>query len=242
MHAAKINLFGAAALALALSFSAAQAEPPATGNAAGAITGGAQINKGGPSAGGLMNEGGPNLDAQGGANTGANVGAETSGKGAKAGANAGADVGAETSGKGAKAGANTEAEGNTGKSAKGDTDMTTDSKAGANAEGQANKGKAGANAQGQTKTDGKTKLGSQDVGKVRSYFHENKPHAHRVETSEVNVSIGLALPGAIALYDLPADIIVVEGACPVKYFVWGDDVVLVDSCSRQVIEIIADVA
>lgn len=241
MNRARLNLFGATALALTLSLSVAQAEPPATpGNAGGAqinggaqITGGAQINKGGPSGGGLMNDGGPNLGAKGGANAGAEVDVDTSVDGAE--------------GKGSgKAGANTE-EGKAGKSAKGDTDMTTEGKAGANAEGQADmKGKTGATAEGQAKTEGKaggkTKLGSQDVSKVRSYFHTHKPQAHRIETSEVNVSIGIAIPGAIVLYDLPPDVIVVEGACPVKYFVWGDDVVIVDSCSRQVIEIIVDVA
>lgn len=233
MHAARLNLLGATALALVLSFSIAQAEPPAaSGNAGGAITGGAQINKGGP-AGGAPDSGGPSLDAQGGANAGADVGAGPSSKGAKTGANAGADVEGEASGKGAKGGANADVDGNAGKAAKGDTDMTT-------------RGKAGATAEGQAKTDGKsggkTKLGSQEVGKVRSYFHNHKPRANRVDRSEVNVSIGLALPGTIALYDLPPDVIVVEGACPIKYFVWDDDVVLVDSCTRQVVEIIVDVA
>jgi hypothetical protein len=32
------------------------------------------------------------------------------------------------------------------------------------------------------------------------------------------------------------------GACPIKYFVWGDDIVLVDSCTREVVEIIVGVA
>jgi hypothetical protein len=233
MHAARLNLLGATALALVLSFSIAQAEPPAaSGNAGGAITGGAQINKGGP-AGGALDSGGPSLDAQGGANAGADVGAGPSSKGAKTGANAGADVDGEASGKGAKAGANADVDDNAGRAAKGDSDMTTGGKAGATAEGQAKTdGKSG----------GKTKLGSQEVSKVRSYFHNHKPRANRVDRSEVNVSIGLALPGTIALYDLPQDVIVVEGACPIKYFVWDDDVVLVDSCTRQVVEIIVDVA
>jgi hypothetical protein len=63
-----------------------------------------------------------------------------------------------------------------------------------------------------------------------------------VEKTEVNVSIGIAIPGPIALYNLPPDVIVVSSACPIKYFVWGDDVVLVDSCSREVVEIIVGVA
>jgi hypothetical protein len=37
-------------------------------------------------------------------------------------------------------------------------------------------------------------------------------------------------------------VIVVSGACPIKYFVWGEDIVLVDSCTREVVEIIVGVA
>jgi hypothetical protein len=59
---------------------------------------------------------------------------------------------------------------------------------------------------------------------------------------KVSVSIGVALPAAIVLYDLPPDVIVVGGPCPIKYFVWGDDIVLVDSCTREVVEIIVGVA
>ena len=101
-------------------------------------------------------------------------------------------------------------------------------------------GKAGA------VTDGKTGksvgLESQQVGKVRSYFSEHKPSVKSINKTEVSVSIGVAIPGTIALYDLPPDIIVVEGACPIKYFVWGDDIVLVDSCTRHVVEIIVGIA
>jgi Protein of unknown function (DUF1236) len=64
----------------------------------------------------------------------------------------------------------------------------------------------------------------------------------RIEKSKVSVSVGVALPGTVVLYDLPPGIIVVEGTCPVKYFVWGDDVVLVDSCTRHVLEIIGGIA
>ena len=48
--------------------------------------------------------------------------------------------------------------------------------------------------------------------------------------------------GSIALYPLPPDVIVVAGGCPIKYFVWADDIVLVDSCSHEVIDIIPGAA
>jgi hypothetical protein len=111
--------------------------------------------------------------------------------------------------------------------------------------GAATEGKAtsGTTAEGKAGTEGKSmKLQSQDVSKVKSYFSEHKPSVQRIEKSRVSVSIGVALPATVVLYDLPPDVIVVHGACPIKYFLWGDDVVLVDSCTRHVVEIIAGVA
>ena len=78
----------------------------------------------------------------------------------------------------------------------------------------------------------------QQVDKARTYFRQNKPSVKAVDRNEVSVSIGVALPSAIVLYDAPPDVIVVTGGCPIKYFVWGENVVLVDSCTREVIDII----
>jgi Protein of unknown function (DUF1236) len=79
-----------------------------------------------------------------------------------------------------------------------------------------------------------------DASKVKTHFSQHKPNVKSVSKTEVSVSIGVALPSAIVLYDLPPDIIVVEGGCPIKYFLWGDDtIVLVDSCTREVVELIA---
>jgi hypothetical protein len=121
---------------------------------------------------------------------------------------------------------------------------TSESKSGKMTEGQpgaATEGKA--TTEGKAGTEGKSvKLQSQDVSKVKSYFSEHKPSVQRIEKSRVSVSIGVALPATVVLYDLPPDVIVVHGACPIKYFLWGDDVVLVDSCTRHVVEIIPGVA
>jgi hypothetical protein len=109
--------------------------------------------------------------------------------------------------------------------------------------GATTEGKTGTTAEGKAETSGKsTKLGTQEVSKVKSYFSEHKPSVQRIEKSRVSVSIGIALPATVVLYDLPPDVIVVSGACPIKYFLWGDDVVLVDSCTRHVVEIIRGVA
>ena len=132
-----------------------------------------------------------------------------------------------------------------GLTAEGEGDLETGGKTGTYAEGGVGtEGKSGSTAEGRhgDKAGKSVKLERQQVSKVRSHFSQHKPSARSINKTEVSVSIGIALPGAIALYDLPPGIIVVGGPCPVKYFVWGDDIVLVDSCTREVVEIIAGVA
>ena len=84
--------------------------------------------------------------------------------------------------------------------------------------------------------------GKVDRTKVQTYFSKHKPSVKRVDRSAVSVSIGVAIPASIALYPLPPDVIVVAGGCPIKYFVWADDIVLVDSCSHEVVDIIPGAA
>ena len=87
-----------------------------------------------------------------------------------------------------------------------------------------------------------TKVEPQQIQKVKTYFTAHKPDVKRVDRSAVSVSIGIALPTFIALYPLPPDVVVVIGSCPLEYFVWDEDIVLVDSCSREVVEIIVGAA
>jgi Protein of unknown function (DUF1236) len=89
---------------------------------------------------------------------------------------------------------------------------------------------------------GRAKVEPQQVQKVKTYFTAHKPNVKRVDRNAVSVSIGIAVPGSIGLYPLPPDVVVVSGDCPLEYFVWGDDVVLVDSCSREVVEILVGAA
>jgi hypothetical protein len=86
------------------------------------------------------------------------------------------------------------------------------------------------------------RIDAQDVGKVRTYFTAHRPNVQRIERNRISVSVGINIPTDIVLYDLPPDVIVVRGTCPVKYFLWGEDLVLVDSCSREVVEIIGGIA
>ena len=107
------------------------------------------------------------------------------------------------------------------------------SKTGATAEGKGD---------GQDRPGKSVRLESNDVSKVRTHFSQHRPTASRIDRNQVSVSIGIAIPSAIVLYDLPPDVIVVSGACPIKYFVWEDDIVLVDSCTHEVVEIISGIA
>jgi hypothetical protein len=103
---------------------------------------------------------------------------------------------------------------------------------------EAEEGKSGAKGE-----HGKAaKIEPKQVEKVKTYFHEHRPTVKRVERSAVSVSIGIALPGTIALYPVPAGVVEITGGCPLEYFVWEDDVVLVDSCSREVVDIIPGAA
>jgi len=82
------------------------------------------------------------------------------------------------------------------------------------------------------------KIDADQKQKVRTYFSEHRPTAKRINKSDVRVSIGIGIPAGIVLAPLPPDIVVVAADCPLQYFLWGDDVVLVDSCSREVVDII----
>jgi hypothetical protein len=166
------------------------------------------------------------------------LGAEAEGQ-AKSDVETGGKAGTKAEGKG-----DLETSGKAGSKAEGKGDVESGGKAGSKAEVDIGaEGKAGAAAEGRDGKAGKSvKLESQQVSKVRNYFSEHKPSVKAIDKTDVKVSIGIALPSAIVLYDLPPDVIVVGGPCTIRYFVWGDDIVLVDSCTREVVEIIAGVA
>jgi hypothetical protein len=239
------TLLSAAALVVALGLTSAQAQVPGEmgqGGPPAAAPGGELGGPGGgpdlgppPGAGARPDDlGGPGLSGP----RGERPGLSAEGEG---------DIGLQ---KGGKAGAKAESEGG----------MKHDGKAGAQAEGKGDleTGKTGTKSEGDIGAEGKTgataegekagkpgksaRLESQQVSKVKTYFSQHKPRVKSIDRTAVSVSIGVALPGSIVLYDLPPDLIVVGGPCPVRYFVWGDDIVLVDSCTREVVEIIVGVA
>jgi hypothetical protein len=85
-------------------------------------------------------------------------------------------------------------------------------------------------------------IGAEQKSKITSYFKSNKPDVKVIDKSSVNISVGIAVPGTIHLHPIPADIIVVAGDCSVLFFLWGPDLVLVDSCTRHVVDIIPGIA
>jgi len=233
-----VTTLSAAMLIVALGLSGAHAQSPGNSPAAGGPSaapsmspsegagGATDMAPGGPSAGAMQSEqGGPDLGGP---------------KGNRPPMNAESGGNAE-----GKSGAMAEDKNNlqTGEQPSANAKNKGDLQSGGQA-GNDTKDKTGATAQGQKPgKDGKSaRLETQQVSKVKGYFSQHKPAGKAIDKTEVSVSIGIALPGAIALYDLPPGVIVVSGPCPIKYFIWGDDVVLVDSCTREVVEIIAGVA
>jgi hypothetical protein len=244
-----VTMLSAATLAVALGLSGANAQSPGSEQGAGGPpatppsmapsqgAGGAGSGQApdmapkGPSAGAMQdNQGGPGLAGPKGNQP--PISAESEGK-------AEGKSGTKAEGKG-----DLETGGKSGTKAEGKGDLETGGQAGTEAQGDRDKGKSGSTAEGQKsgKSGKSVKLESQQVSKVKTYFSEHKSRVKAIDRNDVSVSIGVALPGAIVLYDLPPDVIVVSGPCPIKYFVWDDDIVLVDSCTREVVEIIAGVA
>jgi hypothetical protein len=261
------TVISAAALMVALSFTPVQAEPQqggmsddgppaAANNSGGDQPGGAMgspaglPNQSGAAAAGNSDQMSPG-EGKGKSAEGAAPSEGQSGKGAKDGNDIGMKTGQDYPAAGDKA---------KGKSAEGTMQSedkgAKDAKPGDQPEGQGSntageedasgKSKAGATAEGkgdrQDRPGKSVRLESNDVSKVRTYFSRHRPTAHRIDRNQVSVSIGVGIPSAIVLYELPPDVIVVSGACPIKYLVWDDDIVLVDSCTREVVEIISGVA
>jgi hypothetical protein len=81
------------------------------------------------------------------------------------------------------------------------------------------------------------------VERIKTYFAKNAPTVRAIEKQKVPVIAGQPMPEDIELYPLPQEIAFeVTSSCPVNYFLWEDDIALVDSCSRQALAIIAGVS
>jgi hypothetical protein len=264
MKLARSTFVSVGALFFALSLTAAQAGPQTDGMSGGGApaAGNMGAGDGGPSAGGAGNAPAAQPDGsagQSGAMSGGPEGAPPKGSAANA-PSATGDAKKESKGMAEDKAGTGDAKKDSKGMAEDQTDKRGDGKDGKSAEqksgaaddrsdkrdGMSEDKKSGATAEGKDESKDKAgksaKLESKDISRVRSHFSQHKPNVKRIDKNEVSVSIGVALPSAIVLYDLPPDVIVVGGPCPVRYFVWGDDIVLVDACTREVVEIIAGVA
>lgn len=233
------KLLGSAALVIVLGLAPASAQvkmPDAGGGAQvqGGAEGGAQMQGGAQGQAGTQAQGGGSANIQG----------QGGGKSAQGGAKIQGQGSAETGG---SAGADTQAKGSA------ETQTKSQAQGQAKTEGQAQsktEGSAEGKTQSQAKTgsssgssETKTEITSKQKTEIKQYFTKNKVSVKSVEVSKVDVSIGVAVPSFVVLHPLPPAIVVSAPAdCPYHYFVWGDDIVIVESCNRTVVEIIVNIA
>jgi hypothetical protein len=86
-----------------------------------------------------------------------------------------------------------------------------------------------------------TGLGSGEVQTIGAYFAQNGAPVAPIPTSSVNVSVGGTVPGSVALFPPPYDLVAQVSDPDFLYFVWGNNVVIVDGETNVVSAIVPDV-
>jgi hypothetical protein len=86
-----------------------------------------------------------------------------------------------------------------------------------------------------------TGLGSGEVQMIGAYFAQNGAPVAPVPTSSVNVSVGGTVPESVALFPPPYDLASQLSDTDFSYFVWGNNVVIVDGQTDVVQAIVPDV-
>jgi hypothetical protein len=219
------------AIGLALAPANAQTSgdqpPPITNQPEGGATGGAEIQGQG---------GGAGLNAQGGAGTMTQGELKPQGD-LKTQGDVKAQGDLKTQDQGSAGSASGELKAQSGAKMDDSAGATGESTAGA-------EGKAGADTK--AGSEAKVELKQEQKTEIKQFFTENTTviqSAPKIERTAVSVSVGVAIPTHIELVPLPSAIVVdVPSDCELMYFVWGSDVVIVDDCSRTVVEIIVNVA
>ncbi len=77
---------------------------------------------------------------------------------------------------------------------------------------------------------------------IGAYFAEHGAPVASVPTNSVNVSVGGTVPDSVALFPPPYDLLNQLPDPGFSYFVWGQNVVIVDDQTNVVDAIIPDVA
>ena len=86
-----------------------------------------------------------------------------------------------------------------------------------------------------------TSLGSGEVQMIGAYFAQNGAPVASIATSSVNVSVGGTVPESVALFPPPYDLASQLSDTDFSYFVWGNNVVIVDGETDVVQAIVPDV-
>jgi hypothetical protein len=86
-----------------------------------------------------------------------------------------------------------------------------------------------------------TSLGSGEVQMIGAYFAQNGAPVASIPASSVNVSVGGTVPESVALFPPPYDLVSQVSDPDFLYFVWGNNVVIVDGETNVVSAIVPDV-
>jgi hypothetical protein len=86
-----------------------------------------------------------------------------------------------------------------------------------------------------------TGLGSGEVQTIGAYFAQNGAPVAPIPTSSVNVSVGGTVPESVALFPPPYDLASQLSDTDFSYFVWGNNLVIVDGQTDVVQAIVPDV-
>jgi hypothetical protein len=84
-----------------------------------------------------------------------------------------------------------------------------------------------------------TALGSGEVTMIGAYFAQHGAPVASVPTSSVNVSVGGTVPDNVALFPPPYDLVSQVSDPDFSYFVWGQNVVIVDGETNTVSAVLA---
>jgi hypothetical protein len=86
-----------------------------------------------------------------------------------------------------------------------------------------------------------TSLGSGEVQMIGAYFAQNGAPVASIPTSSVNVSVGGTVPESVALFPPPYDLASQLSDTDFSYFVWVNNVVIVDGQTNVVQAVVPDV-
>jgi hypothetical protein len=86
-----------------------------------------------------------------------------------------------------------------------------------------------------------TTLGSGEVTMIGAYFAQHGAPVASIPTGNINVSVGGTVPDSVALFPPPYDLVNQVSDPDFSYFVWGQNVVIVDGQTNVVSAIVPDV-